>query len=236
MISGFDRIQLGVPDIDAAVAELAVLLDVAGHRHPGGYLFLLQNTSLELYQWPASAATATRISGLVLRSADIPTPGRVVDNTLGLDLTLDSGADSACLRRDAAATISALAVDHLVVQTRDADSCIALFRDQLGIRLALDQERPQWGGRMLFFRSGKMTLEVIADAESGPVPSRFWGLALQCADIDAESRRLRDHGVVLSDIRAGRKPGTRVATIKSHCLGLPTLLLEPPAGQTSVAT
>ncbi len=39
--------------------------------------------------------------------------------------------------------------------------------------------------------------------------------------------RLRAAGVSLSELRKGRKPGTRVATVKSHCLGLPTLLLEP---------
>jgi hypothetical protein len=38
---------------------------------------------------------------------------------------------------------------------------------------------------------------------------------------------LAQRGVTLSGIREGRKPGTRVATVKSHCLGIPTLLIEP---------
>jgi hypothetical protein len=72
-----------------------------------------------------------------------------------------------------------------------------------------------------------MTLEVIANADTGPEPPRFWGVAFQCGDIKAEHARLSAAGVALSEVRKGRKPGTRVATIKSHCLGLPTLLLEP---------
>jgi catechol 2,3-dioxygenase-like lactoylglutathione lyase family enzyme len=236
LATGFDRIQLSVPDVAAAAAELTVLLGTDGRFSAGRGLFLLRNTALELVGLPGPTATGARISGLVLRSDDGPVPGAAVDNALGLGLVLDSGDECERLRREAPAAVSPLAVDHLVVQTRDADACIALFRDRLGIRLALDQERPQWGGRMLFFRCGKMTLEIIADAKEGPEPSRFWGLALQCSDIDAESRRLRDHGVVLSAIRPGRKPGTRVATIKSHCLGLPTLLLEPPAASSAVVT
>jgi hypothetical protein len=34
--------------------------------------------------------------------------------------------------------------------------------------------------------------------------------------------------VEISNIRDGRKPGTRVCTAKSHTLGVPTLLIEHP--------
>ena len=39
--------------------------------------------------------------------------------------------------------------------------------------------------------------------------------------------RARRAAKLVALARAGRKPGTRVATIKSHDLGIPTLLLEP---------
>ena len=42
------------------------------------------------------------------------------------------------------------------------------------------------------------------------------------------ARLLAGRGVSLSAIRAGRKPGSLVATVKSHCLGIPTLLLQQP--------
>jgi catechol 2,3-dioxygenase-like lactoylglutathione lyase family enzyme len=118
-----------------------------------------------------------------------------------------------------------IGVDHLVLRTSDAEACVQLFSVGLGLRLALDKSAPDWGGRMLFFRVGKLTLEVIesSDAETGP--DRFWGIAYRCADLSTTTVRLKAEDVALSDTRPGRKPGTNVATLKSHALGLPTLLI-----------
>ncbi len=218
MVSAFDRIVIEVPDPAAAAAELAVLLAVepaAGER--GGMLLPLGNTCIELV---AGAGEKARISGLCLLGSQ---PG---SDSLPDGIAFTDGSTTGALR-DGGAPVSTLLVDHVVLQTRAAEDCIALYRDRLGIRLALDRDVPDWGGRMLFFRAGKMTLEVIANADTGPEPPRFWGVAFQCADIEAEHARLSAAGVELSEIRKGRKPGTRVATVKSHCLGLPTLLIEP---------
>ena len=114
-----------------------------------------------------------------------------------------------------------------MLRTRDAEACIALFTDQLGGRLALDKSAPEWGGRMLFFRTGQLTLEVIEAEKDKPSRDRFWGIAYQCPDIQETVGLLLENGVEVSDIRAGRKPGTRVATVKSACQGIPTLLIEP---------
>ncbi|PKP76817.1 MAG: hypothetical protein CVT81_12815 [Alphaproteobacteria bacterium HGW-Alphaproteobacteria-3] len=46
------------------------------------------------------------------------------------------------------------ACDHVVVMTPDAEACKTLFGDKLGIRLALDHTKPEWGVRQLFFRAG----------------------------------------------------------------------------------
>ena len=219
MVSAFDRIVVEVSDAEAAAAEMAVLL--AAESSPGkrgGRLMPLGNTCLELLPGEVDSA---RITGLCLRgTADAAT------RSLPDSIRFSDGSETDALR-SLGASISPLLVDHVVLQTRSAERCIALYRDQLGIRLALDQEVPKWGGRMLFFRAGKMTLEVIANADTGPEPPNFWGIAFQCADINAEHARLNAAGVALSEIRDGRKPGTRVATIKSHCLELPTLLIEP---------
>jgi len=37
---------------------------------------------------------------------------------------------------------------------------------------------------------------------------------------------LLDAGINITDIKDGRKPNTLVATIKSHCSNVPTLLIE----------
>ena len=130
----------------------------------------------------------------------------------------------------AATSTGITAVDHIVLMTADADACIRLFGENgYGMRLALDQLVPEWGGRMLFFRCGKMTLEVIQKLEDPPEQDFFWGITYLCEDLEATLDQLDENGVKHSDIRDGRKPGTQVATVKSHTLGIPTLLIQPAA-------
>ena len=51
-------------------------------------------------------------------------------------------------------------IDHAVVQTPDAEAAIALYRDGLGLRLALDRSFPDWGMRLVFLRVGGVTIEL----------------------------------------------------------------------------
>ena len=115
----------------------------------------------------------------------------------------------------------------MVVQTQDAQAAKRFYGDQLGIRLALEQEVPQWGGTQLFFRASSMSIEVIASKKSEAMDS-LWGLALKTADIDATRQRLYETGIEVSEVREGRKKGTQVCTVKSHVLDIPTLLIEHP--------
>ncbi|MEH6571011.1 MAG: hypothetical protein V7709_18170, partial [Halioglobus sp.] len=81
-------------------------------------------------------------------------------------------------------------------------------------------------GRMLFFRTGGITLEVIEAQGQEPGADYFWGIALQCKNIEHSVTELTQRGVLASEVREGRKPGTRVASIKSHTLRIPMLLIE----------
>ena len=117
------------------------------------------------------------------------------------------------------------AVDHVVVQTLSGAAAKKFYGDQLGIRLALEQSKPDWGGEMLFFRTNSMSLEVVASEKTGDTDS-LWGLALKSQDIDATQNRMREAGIDVSDVREGRKPGTRVCTVKSHTGGVATLIIE----------
>ena len=118
-------------------------------------------------------------------------------------------------------------VDHLVLMSNDAEHCIERFGEKgLGMRLALDKEAPKWGGRMLFFRCANMTLEVMVKDDKSKNGDHFWGIAYESRNLNACAAHMHDQGISLSEIRGGRKPGTVVATIKSHCLEIPTLLLQ----------
>ena len=118
-------------------------------------------------------------------------------------------------------------VDHVVVKTRRADAAKTFYSEQLGIRLALEQDVPEWGGTQLFFRASSMSIEVIA-SDQAPEQDELWGLALKTQDIEGTHARLTTSGIEVSEIRDGRKPGTRVCTAKSHTLGVPTLLIQHP--------
>jgi catechol 2,3-dioxygenase-like lactoylglutathione lyase family enzyme len=229
----FDRILIAVADLEVAKKQYQALLgvepDVRANAQGVHEAWIgLKNTVLVLYQ---SEVDAAAITGLVLRESEAE--ARIIENALGLDIEVCDGCDTDAFREGSPwAQSRDIAVDHLVLRTQDADACIDLFSEELGVRLALDKTAPQWGGRMLFFRAGKMTLEVIeAEAEANNAGGNyFWGIAFQHANLDVLSAGLGIRGVTCSAAREGRKPGTRVATVKSHCLELPTLLIEPVKG------
>jgi catechol 2,3-dioxygenase-like lactoylglutathione lyase family enzyme len=127
-----------------------------------------------------------------------------------------------------AAAISGL--DHAVIETTEPEATMALYGKGLGLRLALDREFPQWGARLVFFRARDITIELAARLDgSGGTPGRdrFFGLSWRVPDADAARARLLAAGIDVSEVRAGRKPGTRVLTVKSGSCGVPTLLIEP---------
>jgi catechol 2,3-dioxygenase-like lactoylglutathione lyase family enzyme len=129
---------------------------------------------------------------------------------------------------DEAAAVFAL--DHAVVRSDDADATRTLYGDGLGLRLALDREFPQWGARLLFFRVGGLTVEIAAELAGGPATDggdRLWGLSWRVRDADAARARLLAAGFDVSEVRAGRRPGPRVLTVRDGTHGVPTLLLEP---------
>ena len=48
-------------------------------------------------------------------------------------------------------------------------------------------------------------------------------------DIDVTHGRLVASGVDVSEVRTGRKQGTRVMTVRNSTCGVPTLLVQPSA-------
>jgi catechol 2,3-dioxygenase-like lactoylglutathione lyase family enzyme len=127
--------------------------------------------------------------------------------------------------RSAAASITAL--DHVVIATADPEAAAALYGARLGLDMALDRSHPEWG-RLMFFRCGDLLVEIVhrPGKDTDPGHDRLWGLSWRVADIDATRARLASAGVEMSDVRTGRKPGTRVLTLRSGSCGVPTLLVE----------
>jgi catechol 2,3-dioxygenase-like lactoylglutathione lyase family enzyme len=118
------------------------------------------------------------------------------------------------------------ALDHVMFRTSHPEGAIALLRDALGIRLALDQVYGET--RHVFFRVGRVTIEVIVDESVGPTDV-FGGFALRTRDLDAMHARLRAAGRNVSDKREGRKPGTRVFTVRDGTCGVPVLVIRDPS-------
>jgi catechol 2,3-dioxygenase-like lactoylglutathione lyase family enzyme len=120
-------------------------------------------------------------------------------------------------------------VDHVVVRTADAEAAKWLYGTQLGIRLALDRSFEQWGARLLFFRIGGLTIEIAAPLDeqaAAGAADELWGIAYRVPDADAARERLAGEGFDVSQVRRGRKPGTRVFTVRSETHGVATLCLE----------
>lgn len=117
-------------------------------------------------------------------------------------------------------------LDHVVIQTNDADGFIDIYRDIYNIRLALDKYVEAWESRMLFFRINKTTIEVIEKQDGEDPTDKLWGLSWQVDSIEEAHNRLTNQGVEVTPIKKGIKDNTLVATIKSHTSNIPTLLIE----------
>lgn len=225
-------IELLAPDGDGPAADIVSGLLQERGSCLGGLVFGTENAE-------AFVAHA-RKHGL---AATDPVPGHGVEELSGAvrhwrsifwDQSAARGIFSFCIEHHpesvlpmaVAADESAITgVDHVVVNTRSGEAAKSFYGDQLGIRLALEQHVPEWGGTQLFFRASSMSIEVIV-SDKAIDQDALWGLALKVADLEITHERLLKSGVDISDIREGRKPGTRVCTAKSHTLAIPTILIE----------
>jgi catechol 2,3-dioxygenase-like lactoylglutathione lyase family enzyme len=119
------------------------------------------------------------------------------------------------------------AIDHVVINTADPERAAALYGARLGLNMALDRSHPEWG-QLMFFRCGDLIVEIVhrPDNNDPSVPDRLRGICWRVDDIEAIRGRLIAAGIDVSEVRAGRKPGTRVMTVRSGTCGVSTLLVE----------
>ena len=216
----FDSVQIGADDVAAAARSYEILLGAAPMRNATGTKrFQLQHGAVEI-ETGDSGLHSMRFA----TAAD--SPPAPAETFHGLRVAVARAMPTTAAARIAGGVD---ALDHVVINTPDAERAIALWRDRLGLRLALDREFPQRGLRLVFFRSAGVTLEFAAPL---PPPAdrsgsdAFYGLAYRVGDLAACRARLLQAGMDVSEPRAGQKRGTTVATVRSGTAGVPTLLIH----------
>ena len=131
----------------------------------------------------------------------------------------------------AAADAPITGLDHVVIASDAPERAAALYGARLGLDMSLDLSRPDRDVRLMFFRCGDLVIEIVHrlnEANAG-APDRLWGLSWRVADVDATRSRLASSGLDVSEVRTGRRPGTRVFTVRTGALGVPTLVIQPAA-------
>jgi catechol 2,3-dioxygenase-like lactoylglutathione lyase family enzyme len=254
-VLGLDHIVLAVEDLEAAAAAHEALFaqpcDRRGVTESLGWArFDLANTALVLVASQGGPATAlpdgarAALTGLGFAVADLDRALRLLDRRglpaagpaqpwldgaatplapsaargLGLLLTA-AGAH--------AGAASAIGLDHLVIRSGDPERTLALLSGRLGLELRLDRSNPAWGSRLLFFRCGDTVLEVSHELAGGitEAPDSLWGVTWRAPDVAACHARLEAAGIPVSPLRTGRKPGTRIFTLRGEAAGVPTAFI-----------
>lgn len=216
-----DSVQIGVADLGEASPAYEMLLGVQPVRLPNGQRFQLHRGAVEIESGDPG------LHSMRFAPAQEGDPVQwSADSFHGLRVRFDATLD---LPPHAAGRDAVEAIDHVVIHSPNPQRALALWRDRLGLRLALDREFPARGLRILFFRSAGITLEFVSKLPPPPDPTGpdgFYGIAYRVRRLDACRNRLRRAGVDVSSARQGHKPGTTVATVRSGTAGVPTLLIE----------
>jgi catechol 2,3-dioxygenase-like lactoylglutathione lyase family enzyme len=119
-------------------------------------------------------------------------------------------------------------LDHVVIRTSNIDRAVANFGGRLGLDLRLDRANEAWGARQLFFRCGDGVVEFGSSLKSSPsdAPDSFGGLAWRVTDADTAQARIVAAGFDVSEVRTGRKPGTKTFTVRDAPGGVPTIMIQ----------
>ena len=251
MITGLDHVVVLLADIKAGAAAYELLLGRAPSwrsQSDGAetVLFTLDNMTLELMAPAGASPTADRIRSVIkiwgeglasicFRVGDIAKMHRRLDR---LALKPDPIAEVESRDSDSGGTLSWKRTRAATDMTRG----VRMFFLELAQErphsaataaaaiLALDRSHQDWG-QLMFFRCGDLIVEVVRRPVAGAdqTHDRLWGLSWRVADIDATHARLVAAGIDVSQVRVGRKPGTRVLSVRNGTCGIHTLLLERTA-------
>jgi catechol 2,3-dioxygenase-like lactoylglutathione lyase family enzyme len=246
MISKLDAVVVEVNDLAAAVHDYEALTGVTGvleqFRGDDSACFQLTNMRLRLvttggrqglkqmaFQSDDLAAAKRRLKSMGISVIEAESDDDFLslssDTTRGIRLAVTAATDSTVLSDAPNPLIAGL--DHAVIASGDGDYTAALLSGRLQLDMRLDLTNPDWDSRLMFFRCGDLIVEVYQPL-SKPLPveqDRFFGLSWRTDNIDETHGLLSARGFDVSPVKAGRKPGTRVCTVRDKTHGVPTLIL-----------
>jgi catechol 2,3-dioxygenase-like lactoylglutathione lyase family enzyme len=222
-----DGVRLSVPDLPAVLAAYARLLGESAARVDADrWRFQLERGAVELV---AGTSREPRLAVMFAVEAGDDLGAWPTDpgEHGGLEVLVVSDAASTPVP---VAAGDIVAIDHVVVRTADAERAIVHWRDRLGLHLALDRTFPERALRLLFFRSGGLTLEYAQALDGADLATDdvVYGVSYRVHDVEAVRARLAAAGIEVSEARAGLKAGSKVVTVRSGTAGVPTLLIQLP--------
>ena len=246
MISQLDSVVVGVNDLAAAAIDYAALTGTGGQegafRGGSSVSFQLANTCLRLVETSERQGLKQLVFGcpdLDGARRRLPNVGiEIVDDasddhflalnpetTRSVNLALTAARDLESGELPSPGALSGL--DHAVVASGDGDFTSALLSGRLQLDMRLDLTNENWDARLMFFRCGDLIVEVYQPLSKplGPERDRFFGLSWRTDNIEATHSELTERGFDVSEIRTGRRPGTRVCTVRDKTHGVPTLIL-----------
>ena len=200
---GFWAIAYATPDLDAAHKLMERRGMTVTPAHP------LRSTHPETKEKRVWRMYSTALAGVTTfmmeqKSEDTPWPR--------CEMTAPSGVTG---------------LDHVVVRTPAPERAQSLYGARLGLDMRLDRTAPEWGTRLMFFRCGDLIVEIAHDLKAGVSDGddALWGFTWRTADIEGAHARLTGANFNISEIRPGRRPGTRVFTVRDGTSGVPTLII-----------
>lgn len=251
LISNLDHVSIAVTDLESAVHDYQTLFNTtvsnrASSNENEAWLYT-GNIWLRLHQRSDASGlhhmafacsdwekAQRRVKQFTL-AADEPAapesnnsamhlnPERTRGLTLSLMLQVAPSQDAVSTPRDVAG------LDHVVIQTAQPEHTGFVYGSILGLDCRMDLSNPKWDSRLIFYRCGDLIVELYhpLSRREQDAPDSFFGLTWRVADVHATRTRLLDSGVLVSELRPGRKPGTAVFTVKSHTQDVPTLFIGP---------
>jgi catechol 2,3-dioxygenase-like lactoylglutathione lyase family enzyme len=255
MITALARIVAQSPDIVSATALTERLLQRAGIGDEESASFQLDNVAFDLAladgEGLSGLTFAVADAGESFRTCqrralapsepvafaaaqgDALIEGHRIDldpaATFGVPISLVATATPLAHHARQSDDAAVTGLDHVVIRTTHPNRAAALYGARLGLDMRLDRTEPKWGSRLMFFRCGDLIVEIVHDLADEPsaAPDKLWGLSWRVKNADAAHARLKASGFDISEVRTGRKPGTRVFTVRNNTLGIPTLIVEP---------